>query len=74
VIGTHFTGIVLPEGKARCAPQCRHFKQSACCIRAKESGLRWHETGHRVRCSARLMPGIAPRAAPARMNRFDAMK
>jgi hypothetical protein len=29
VIGTHFTGIILPEGKARCAPQCRHFKQSA---------------------------------------------
>jgi hypothetical protein len=29
VIGTHFTGIHLPEGKARCAPQCRHFKQSA---------------------------------------------
>jgi hypothetical protein len=48
VIGTHFTGIILPEGKARCAPQCRHFKQSA--------------TLH------------SPRAAPARMNRFDAMK
>jgi hypothetical protein len=48
VIGTHFTGIILPEGKARCAPQCRHFKQSA--------------TLHSVR------------AAPARMNRFDAMK
>jgi hypothetical protein len=53
VIGTHFTGIILPEGKARCAPQCRHFKQSA--------------TLHSV-------PGIALRAAPARMNRFDAMK
>jgi hypothetical protein len=70
VIGTHFTGIHLPEGKARCAPQCRHFKQSA----TLHSGKRTRPSVHRVRCSACPMPGIAPRAAPARMNRFDAMK
>ena len=34
---------------------------------AKEPGLRWHQTGHRVRCGTCPMLGIALRTAPARM-------
>ncbi len=43
-------------------------------IRAKEPGLRWHETGHRVRSDACPMPRhrAAHRACPN--GRFDAMK
>jgi len=68
MIGTHFTGIILAQGKARFAPQCPTLqaKRNAA-LRQKNPGRPWHETGHRVRSGACPMEGIAPRAAPARM-------
>jgi len=75
MIGTHFTGIILAQGKARFAPQCPTLqaKRNAA-LRQKNPGRPWHETGHRVRSGVcpMLKQGAAHRACPN--GRFDAMK